>query len=74
MKTIITSLIITLILCLYIRGYMIAEDYDFSEESCKHFQELYFSNLTPKGLKLILDRALICLTLLIVFLCYKGIL
>lgn len=73
MKTIITSLIITLILCLYIRGYIIAEDYDFSEESRKYFQELYFSNLTPKGLKLILDRALICLILLVIFLCYKGV-
>lgn len=75
MKTIITSLIITLILCLlYIRGYIKAEIWDLSEESRKRFRELYFPNINPKGLQSILDRVLICLTLLIVFLCYKGIL
>lgn len=73
MKTVIISVIISFLLGLYVEGYIKAEKWDLSEDHRKRFRELYFPNITPKGLQSILDRFLVALTLLIVFLCYKGI-
>ena len=73
MKTIVISVIISILLSLYIGSYVTAEEWDLSEYRRKRFSAL-FPNMSPKGLQSILDRVLVVLTLLIVFLCYKGIL
>lgn len=73
MKTIVISVIISILLSLYIESYVTAEKWDLSEGRRNRFSAL-FPNMTPKGLKSIFDRVFAALTLLVVFLCYKGIL